>query len=183
VQAKSHTIRLFKAKYAAIGTRVDVVAFTHVQAADVDGHTLLHDIHKNALCKRRVLIIDEGGQGPISLWAIVATYKFTGSRVFVFGDFAGQLPPIADKRRFNQWKGIATSDFMHDLCGGLHAQLQKFRRRELTETGYNVADYKHFSFTRSIYPTCNGSEEVHGAVELARTMYPIFRKETSTPPH
>jgi len=173
---KSHTIRKLKAKYDAIGVRVDVVAFTHVQAANIDGQTLLHDIHNNSLCKRRVLIIDEGGQVPISLWAVVATFKFTGSRIFVFGDFAGQLPPIADQRRFDLWKGISTSDFMHDLCGGLHAKLQKFRRRKKTATGYEVADYGHFSFVQSIEPSPVGPEELHGAAELARARYPIYRK-------
>jgi len=178
---KSHTIKLLKAKFEAVGTRVDVVGFTHVQAANIDGHTLLHDIHKNALCKRRVLIIDEGGQVPISLWSIILTFKFTGCRIFVFGDFAGQLPPIADQNRFELWKSIPASDFMHDLCCGLRVQVRKFRRWEKTEDGFKVADFKHFSFVQSITPPLTGPEELHGAAELARALYPIFRSEDAYP--
>jgi hypothetical protein len=173
---KSHAIKLLVAKYQAIKARVDVLGFTHVQAANVGGATLLHDIHKNALCKRRVVIIDEGGQVPISLWSVIAAYKFTGTRVFVFGDFAGQLPPIADARRFDLWKSLPDSDFMHDLCGGLHVHMQKFRRKNQTEDGaYVPADRAHFDFTLSIYPPKTGPEELHDAVALARKRYPVFR--------
>ena len=176
---KSHTIKLLKAKFEAIGVRVDVVGFTHVQAVNIGGHTLIHDLHTNALRKRRALIIDEGGQVPIHLWSTISTFKFTGSRIFVFGDFAGQLPPIADQHRLDLWKTIPTSDFMHDLCGGLRVTIQKFRRWKTTETdiSYDTADYEHFRFGQSITPSLTGPEELLGAAELARKRYPIFRKE------
>jgi hypothetical protein len=150
-----------------------------VQAANIGGHTLLHDIHKNAMRKRRALIIDEGGQVPIHLWSTISTFKFTGSRIFVFGDFAGQLPPIADQHRLDLWKTIPTSDFMHDLCGGLRVTIQKFRRWKTTETdiSYDTADYEHFRFGQSITPSLTGPEELLDAAELARKRYPIFRKE------
>jgi len=130
---KSHIIRHIRALCEADGVRCDTVGFTHVQAANVDGATLLHDVHRNALVKRRCLICDEAGQIPLRLWGIIATMKYTGTILICLGDFRSQLPPIADQHQLELWKALPSSDFMHSLCNGLHAKLAKFRRRKLCE--------------------------------------------------
>jgi hypothetical protein len=172
---KSHLIELLREKYKSAGFRVDVVAFTHVQAANVDGETVLHDLYKNVRRKRRVLIVDEAGQVPIKLWAVIATLKYIGCRIVALGDFAGQLCPISDQNRIDLWKKLPESDFMHDLCGGLCINLQKFRRG---------GDYKHFSFVGSIYPQAlsaaagapvDEERALHGALQDARAKYPVVR--------
>jgi len=33
------------------------------------------------------------------MWAVIATLMYTGCRIVVLGDFAGQLCPIADQNR------------------------------------------------------------------------------------
>ena len=51
--AKDHgVLDKVKNKAEAAGWTVDVLAFTHVQAANVDGHTILHHLHAKAKTKR-----------------------------------------------------------------------------------------------------------------------------------
>lgn len=175
---KSHMIKDLRQRYEAAGFRVDVIAFTHVQAANADGHTVLLDMHRNVLCKKRVIIVDEGGQVPLRLWAVLASLKFTGNRIIVFGDFAGQIGPIADQSRMELWKRVSTSDFMHDLCGGFHVNVRKFRRHKEDNTPEEFqALYQHFSFVTSLYPEPETDETLalHAALEAARARYPVHR--------
>ena len=143
---KSHLIGKLKALFKAAGYRCDTTGFTHVQAANLEGNTVLHDLYRNIQCKRRVLIIDEASQLPLHLWSIIATIKFTSCRVVVLGDFAGQPPPIVDRSRLDLWKTLPGSSFMHDICNGLHIKMQKFRRGKPPGTG----DFAHYTFTGSM---------------------------------
>ena len=156
---------LTKALFEKAGYTVDVIAFTHVQASNVTGETILHHLHSKIHGKQHVIIIDESSQVPLRLWAALATMKFTGSHFVVLGDVAGQLPPIADQHREELWSGVDRSDFMHQLVGGLRVELNKFRRG---------GDQAHFDFVGSIYPqhTCLGD-----ALQLARERYPIRRSD------
>jgi predicted GTPase len=56
---KSHLLRLIKALFQAAGFTVDVIAFTHVQASNVDGDTVLHHLHSKLLSKKHIIIVDE----------------------------------------------------------------------------------------------------------------------------
>ena len=167
---KSHHLTLLKKGFVAAKFWVDVVAFTHVQSASVDGDTVLHDIYQNLLRKRRVLITDEGGQVPIRIWAVIATLKYIGCKIVVLGDFAVQLCPIADQNRIGLWKRLPHSDFMHDLCEGLHVKLQKFRRG---------GDYGHLSFVGRLNPIAGDNEDAKlgTALQAAREEYPVRHAE------
>ena len=164
--AKDHgVLPLTKALFEKAGYAVDIIAFTHVQASNVDGETVLHHLHSKIRSKQHVIIIDESSQVPLRIWAALATMKFTGSRFVVLGDIDGQLPPIADQRREALWSTVDRSNFMHDLVGGLRVELNKFRRG---------GDQGHFDFVGSIYPArCEFGE----ALQLARERYPARRSD------
>ena len=100
---KSKLIEYLRELYKEADVRVDVVAFTHVQAQNcTGGATVLSDLHKNPRRKRRTVIVDEGGQVPLSLWGALNAYRSAnGCNLIVMGDFAGQLPPIADHENFD----------------------------------------------------------------------------------
>ena len=46
-------------EYMDDGFVVDVIAFTHVQAANIDGGTIRHHLHAKIRSKRHVIIVDE----------------------------------------------------------------------------------------------------------------------------
>jgi hypothetical protein len=163
---KSWLLTLVKKKAEAAGWVVDVLAFTHVQAANVDGATILHHLHAKAGSKKHLIIIDEESQVPLRLWAALANFKFTGSRFVVLGDVAGQLPPIADRHREELWATIDDSRFMHELCGGLRVELHKFRRG---------GDQAHFDLVGSIYPSTGTT--LGEALEKVREKYPVHRPQ------
>lgn len=171
---KSQLIEKLKVLFEAAKYRCDMTGFTHVQAANINGVTVLHDLWKNIKCKRRVLIIDEASQLPLHLWSVIATLNYVGCKIVVLGDFEGQLPPIADRTRMDLWKKIPGSPFMHDLCNGLHIKMQKIRRGNPPGTG----DFAHYEFTGSIYPPLSSSAAdenttlLHEALVAARARYP-----------
>jgi len=161
--AKKHgVLDRVKAKAEAAGWIVDILAFTHVQAANVEGSTILHHLHAKAKSKKHLIIIDESSMVPLRLWAALANFKFTGSRFVVLGDIEGQLPPIADRHREELWATIDRSRFMHELCGGLRIELHKFRRG---------GDQAHFDLVGSIYPSTGVTLEE--ALYRVRTAYPV----------
>ena len=189
---KSHWLKLLVKRAREAGWEVDVIAFTHVQAAnltceqvEVDGQTvelkihaqtILHYLHANAGCKRRLIIVDEISMIPLRLWAALAAFRFVGCRFVCMGDVAGQIPPITDQHRLGLWRNIDESRFMKELCGGLRITLRKFRRHP--KNG-RPADYGHFCFVGSIYPP-PGSDEaalLPDALHRARKKYPIQRNE------
>jgi hypothetical protein len=162
---KSHMLKILKRLFREAGFTVDVIAFTHVQAANVDGSTIRHFLHANARSKRHVIIIDESSMVSLRLWAALALMQFTGAIFVVLGDMAGQLPPIQDAHRLDYWRQVEKSDFMHGLCRGLRVELNKFRRFENGVPG----DHAHFEFVGSIYPDKVSFEEALGQ---ARERYP-----------
>ena len=164
---KSYVLKLVKQKFEEAKYIVDVIAFTHVQASNVDGITVLHHLHRKIKTKGHVIIVDESSQVPLRLWAALACLKFTGSRFIVLGDVDGQLPPICDQHRLDQWAKVDKSRFMHDLCNGLRVEMRKFRRG---------TDQAHFDFVGSLYPRMKVSLE--DAVRLARRTYPVRRHIT-----
>ncbi len=166
---KSWLLELIKKRFLTAGwteAQIDVIAFTHVQAANVEGDTVLHHLHAKVKCKRHLIIVDESSQIPLRLWAALACFRFTGSTLVVLGDVDGQLPPIADRHREELWSGIDRSRFMHELCGGLRVELHKFRRG---------GDQAHFDFTGSIYPRTGIILEQ--ALDRAREKYPVRRPD------
>ena len=153
-----------KAKFEAAGYTVDVLAFTHVQSANVDGNTILRHLHAKSGCKGHVIIVDESSMVPLRLWAALAAFKFTGAKFVVLGDVGGQIPPIADRHREALWATIVDSRFMHELVGGLRVELRKFRRG---------GDQEHFDLVGNIYP-CHGTT-LDGALRRVREAYPVRR--------
>lgn len=76
------------------------------------------------------------------------------------------------------WRHVASSNFMHDLCGGFHVKVQKFRRGNKCNTAEEFqALYQHFTFVTSLYPqpTTDESEAFQVAIEAARARYPVHR--------
>ena len=103
----------------------------------------------------------------LKLWAALQTLQFTGAIFVVFGDWAGQLPPISDQESLDIWKKLPTSDFMHQLVNGLSIQVNKFRR-----WFGGKANDTHFKFVKSIYPY-DSKEDLKEALAAARTQYPL----------
>ena len=102
---------------------------------------------------------------PLSMWAALANLAFTGNIIIPAGDIDGQFLPIQDQHRTHLLENFDKSDFMHDLCNGLHITLNKFRRRE----NGKPADHAHFQFVTDIYPKHN--VPLATALTLARIQY------------
>jgi len=135
-------------------------AFTHVAAGNIDGHTVLHELHRTRR-KGHVIIVDESSMVPLSMWSALLNLKFTGNIIIVAGDMDGQFQPIADQHQLDKLEGFDRSDFMHDLCNGLRVEMHKYRRGD---------DYAHYQFTGSLYPSTGITLE--DALQLARQRYP-----------
>jgi hypothetical protein len=159
---KSKILELVKKKFEDFGYKVEPCAFTHVASANVDGDTILRQLHSNSQAKRRVFLVDEGSMVSIRLWAALQTLQFTGNVFVVFGDWAGQLPPIPDRESLEIWRTLPRSDFMHQLVNGLSIQINKYRRGK---------DYGHYMFVKSLYPH-DSKEELGSALRQARVRYP-----------
>ena len=137
-------------------------AFTHVAAGNIDGRTLLHELHRTKK-KGHVIIVDESSMVPLSMWSALLNLKFTGNMIIVAGDMDGQFQPIADQHQLEKLEGFDRSDFMHDLCNGLRVEMVKYRR------GKGLGS-DHFSFTGRLYPQTGIS--LAGALQAARHKYP-----------
>jgi len=135
-------------------------AFTHVAAGNINGHTVLHELHRTKK-KGHVIIVDEASMVPLSMWSALLNLKFTGNIVICAGDMDGQFQPIADQHQLEKLEGFDRSDFMHDLCNGLRVEMVKYRRGD---------DFDHFQFTGSLYPSTGITLE--DALQLARERYP-----------
>ena len=168
---KSKILEYVEKGFKEEGFATEKCAFTHTASANVDGETILRELHKNAQTKRRVFLVDEGSMVSIRLWAALQTLQFTGAVFVVFGDWDGQLSPISDRDIQEIWKQLPTSDFMHQLVNGLHVQVNKYRRG---------TDVDHYNFVKSIYPRDN-AEDLHSALIRARLRYPVkFSRFTGT---
>ena len=168
---KSWMLKLLKPKFEKLGYNVHYIAFTHVAAANLEGNTILYELHRYAQKKRLVVIVDECSMVPLCMWAALANLAFVGNIIIPAGDMDGQFLPIQDQHRMHLLKDLDKSDFMHDLCNGLHITLNKFRRREQDpETQiYKPGDYGHFQFVSQLYPKYNVPLET--ARTLARIQY------------
>ena len=107
------------------------------------------------------MIVDEGGQVPLSLWGALNAYRSAnGCNLIVMGDFAGQSPPIADHENFDVWKQFPHSAVMHDMCGGFRVCLNKVRRRKwLHGDTFTPGDYPHFEMTCGLYPNLDAASK------------------------
>ena len=161
---KSHVIKLLREKFAARGYEVHCVAFTHVASQNVEGNTILHELHRFIKGKRRAIVVDESSMMPLSMWAALANLKFAGNVLVVLGDVDGQFLPIEDQTREWMLKGLDQTPFMHDLVNGLHVTLRKYRRG---------TDVGHYQFVGSLYPSLGLS--LPAALEKARAEYPAHR--------
>ena len=168
---KSKILEYVEKGFKDEGFATEKCASTHTASANVDGETILRELHKNAQTKRRVFLVDEGSMVSIRLWAALQTLQFTGAVFVVFGDWDGQLSPISDRDNEDIWKQLPTSDFMHQLVNGLYVQVNKYRRG---------TDVDHYNFVKSIYPREN-EEDLSGALLKARLRYPVkFSRFTGT---
>jgi hypothetical protein len=142
-----------------------VIAFTHVAAGNIDGGTILHELHSNIRKKQVCLLIDEVSMVSRKMWAQLARYRFSGSKFFLFGDPV-QFGAIQDQ-------GKGPIDFGHSffcrLCNGLELHLNKFRRG---------GDAGHFSFVGSLYPP--HSPSLQDALDSARESYPCEGRPMGT---
>ena len=57
-------VALFEEDYKG---RIEILAATHVQAANAQGKPILSHLHRNSRCKERVLIIDEMSMCTLSI--------------------------------------------------------------------------------------------------------------------
>ena len=160
---KSRMARYIKAIFEKEGFVVETCAFTHTAAANLDGETILKELHKNAKSKRRVFIVDEASMVSLRLWTVLQSLQFTGAIFIVIGDWAGQLAPISDREVLNIWRHIPTSDFMHQMVNGLSITLSKYRRG---------TDASHYNLVRSLYPE-DEDEDIKISLICARISYPI----------
>lgn len=159
---KSKILESVRQKFEELKYMVEPCSFTHAAAVNIDGDTILRQLHAIPDSKRRVFLVDEGSMVSIRLWAALQTLQFTGAIFVVFGDWAGQLPPIPDRENLDMWKKLPKSDFMHQLVNGLSIQINKYRRGK---------DYDHYRFVKSIYPY-DSKEELGSALRQARVRYP-----------
>ena len=115
----------------------------------------------------------------LTTWADLAAAAFVGCIFVVLGDEA-QCPPIGED--LNRWKHLPQSDAIHDLVGGLHVTLRKFRRRRPTSAGFEPADHPHFVFVGSLYPRLYDDEDalLGDAIRRARARYPVTGAEAET---
>ena len=150
---KSRMLKLLEPKLKALGYDVHYIAFTHVAAANLDGNTILYELHRYAKKKRLVAIVDECSMVPLGMWAALANLAFARNIVTPTGSMDGQFLPIQHQHRMRSHE----SDFMHELCNGLHILLNKFRRKD----GDRPSDYGHFQSISSICPRYNASLELH----------------------
>ena len=138
---KSFLIKLLVEKFEADGffdmvkdkkgefvkkSRVHCVAFTHVASQNIEGNTILHKLHLHARSKRLVIIVDEAGLVPLSMWSLLLRLKFTGNIVVALGNFGGQLLAIQDEHMGERLRDFPMSGFMHDICNGLYVHLQSY---------------------------------------------------------
>ena len=170
---KSYTIKLItdiliEKKYKVYGVAMTHVAVNNINHCFPDGaNTIQHFIlNKIPKIKRDIangnkvaMVVDEASMIQPHFWAIIANLKFLGVEFYIFGDYAGQFPPIFLED--DKWDDMDSSDFMHDLTNGLKIHFQKFRRG---------GDLTHFMFVISIYPQKTDLEQ---ALLLARKNYPI----------
>jgi len=171
---KSWLIKLIVQAYVELGFRegdeddgkkkktIHKCAFTHVAAGNVDGRTLLHELHRTRK-KGHVIIVDESSMVPLSMWSALMNLKFTGNIIIVAGDMDGQFQPIADQHQLEKLEGFDRSDFMHDVCNGLRVEMKKYRRGK-------GDGFDHFTFTGRLYPQTGIS--LKGALQAARHKYP-----------
>ena len=93
-------------------TRVLCVAFTHVASQNIEGQTLLHELHRHARSKRLAIIVDEAGLVPLNMWSLLLNLKFTGNIVVALGDFGGQLLAIQDQSLGEKMRDFPVSNFV-----------------------------------------------------------------------
>jgi len=148
-----------------LGKKIHVIAFTHVQAFNVDGMTVLHYLHKYIHCKDVWILLDEYPNNNIDSDGHLQKMHFMGCKFVLFGDIEGQLPPILDQHRLELWSTLDKSNFMHILSNGLRIELNKFRRGP---------DRTHFEFTRSIKQYVPNND-VKKALASAKANYPNNR--------
>ena len=144
-----------------LGRTVHVIAFSHVQAFNVDGMTVLHYLYKYIHCKDEWILLDEFPNNNIDSDGHLQKMQFMGCKFVLFGDMF-QLPPILDKHRLELWSTLDKSNFMHNLTNGLRIELNKFRRG---------TDRSHFEFVRSIKQYVH-TNDVEKALALAKENYP-----------
>ena len=98
-----------------------------------------------------IVVIDEISEVQLHMLMEMAQWKMVGVRFILLGDFDGQLKPI-----FDRWqdamtkKDIRESQFLHEMCGGLHLRLTKYRRGEDVQLFQRyTALYKYADSTNS----------------------------------
>ena len=165
---KSYLIKLLVEKFEADGfvdmvpnkkgefvkkSRVHCVAFTHVASQNIEGQTLLHELHRHARSKRLVIIVDEAGLVPLSMWSLSAEPEIHGQyrrRSRRFRRTTARYPGSALGR---EMRDFPKSGFMHDLCDGLYVQLQRYqarrRLRSLLLRGLDLPEARHRTRRRS----------------------------------
>jgi len=108
---KTELIRQVVEMFTAAGYegRIDVMASTHVQAANANGKTILSHLHKCSRCKERILVIDELSMISLAVFAYLAESAFIGAVFVVIGD-EFQIPPIGESlERWQQFQKVTSS--------------------------------------------------------------------------
>ena len=83
---KTELIKRLREKFEALGETVYVLATTHVQAAQIEGDTVLMHLHKLARTKQSVLILDELSMVSLPIFSYIAEGQLVGRKICVVGD-------------------------------------------------------------------------------------------------
>ena len=104
----------------------------------------MHMLHKYKDAREFWMILDEGSEISLALWADIARWKLMGVHFVICGDWAGQLLPMFDRWGDAAQKvDIQGSGFMHSLVNGLQLHLTTCRR--------SPDDLPHFELVNSLY--------------------------------
>ena len=145
------------------------MALRHCTSMLLCGKTISHYLHKyrrtgGAPKAGTIVILDELSEVQLHTWIELARWKLMGVIFIRVGDLDGQRKPI-----FDRWqdamleKDIRKSQFLHDMCGGLHVKLTVYRR------GTDLQLFERFT---SLYKFADNDERLPHAMRQCILKYP-----------
>ena len=123
----------------------------------IGGETVAHLLHKNASLADTWFLVDEVGLLPVSTLGAMSKWTRIGGKFILFGDYAGQFEPFADRWKLSMFGG--NNALVDQLAHSFRLTLQTYRR------GDDPALYEWY---RSLY----GQEDARGLANESRRLYP-----------
>ena len=106
------------------------------------------------------------GMATLAMWSALLNVTFTGHAVVVLGDYEGQLTPIQDQHRMDQWERIWNNHFLIDLCRGLRVTYRTYNHK----TTNVPLDPDHFNCVGKLYR--HHGMALPDGIAAARDKYP-----------